>query len=84
MKLKESSSSRRMPTKDRNDGRSKKLAVLNRRIVRLSSELETLQFMQDRLARELEPGASRQGVSVWPRRPRQSGERGRRGSRRST
>lgn len=33
----------------------KRLARINRRITRLSSELETLQFMQDRLERELEP-----------------------------
>jgi hypothetical protein len=30
-----------------------KLARLNRRITRLSAELETLHFMQDRLEREL-------------------------------
>ena len=34
----------------------RRLAVLNRRIVRLSSELETLQYLQDRLERELGPG----------------------------
>jgi hypothetical protein len=43
-----------MTSRRRNDRSAKKLAVLNRRIVRLSSELETLQFMQDRLERELE------------------------------
>ena len=33
---------------------ARKLMRLNRRITKLSSELETLQFMQDRLERELE------------------------------
>lgn len=38
------------------DPKAKKLARLNRRITRLSSELETLAFMQGRLERELESG----------------------------
>lgn len=37
----------------------RKLAVLNRKIIRLSSELETLQYLQDRLEREMTPLASR-------------------------
>lgn len=35
----------------------RRLAKLNRRIVRLSSELETLHYMQDRLEREIERDA---------------------------
>lgn len=60
----------------------KRLAVLNRRIVRLSSELETLQYMQDRLERELEPGGNvkkERDVSSSPRRTREPLARGRRG-----
>ena len=56
-----------MPERER---KTRKLAVLNRRIVRLSAELETLQFMQDRLERQLEPGGTPQGVSSSPRRSR--------------
>jgi hypothetical protein len=59
--------------------RTKKLAVLNRRIALLSTELETLQYMQDRLERELEPGGRRGDVASSPRRPRKTDERGRRG-----
>lgn len=38
--------------------RAKKLARLNRRITRLSNELEALAFMQDRLEREIESSRS--------------------------
>jgi hypothetical protein len=58
--------------------KSKKLAVLNRRIVRLGSELETLQFMKDHLERELERGGDGRGVSSSLRRPRRPHQRGRR------
>lgn len=37
------------------ESRARKLANINRKIMQLSSELETLQYMQDRLERELEP-----------------------------
>ena len=36
-------------------GKVRQLVRLNSRITRLSSELETLQFLQDRLERELAP-----------------------------
>lgn len=58
--------------------RSKKLAVLNRRIVRLGSELETLQFMKDHLESELGPGEVRKDVPSSLRRPRRPHQRGRR------
>lgn len=41
---------------NRQGQRARRLVRLNRRITKLSSELETLQFMQDRLERELESG----------------------------
>lgn len=45
-------------------GKARRLARLNSRITRLSSELETLQFMQDRLERELAlRGKPRGGVA---------------------
>lgn len=50
-----------MRQKDGQAGRSSKvrrLARLNSRITQLGSELETLQFMQDRLERELAPFSS--------------------------
>jgi hypothetical protein len=59
----------------------RKLAVLNRKIVRLSSELETLQYMQDLLEREMTPLTSRsQEVSSSPRRSRRHDQRERRAS----
>lgn len=62
-------------------GKFRKLAVLNRRIVRLSSELETLQYLQDRLEREMTPPASRaQDVMPSPRRSRRHNQRERRAS----
>lgn len=36
-------------------GKARQLVRLNSKITRLSSELETLQFLQDRLERELAP-----------------------------
>jgi hypothetical protein len=56
----------------------KRLAVLNRKIIRLGSELETLQFMQDRLERDLRPGGRRSREASL-RRPRETPARGRRG-----
>jgi len=58
----------------------RKLAVLNRKIVRLSSELETLQYLQDRLEREMTPPADPpQEASSSLRRSRRHERRERRG-----
>lgn len=57
----------------------RKLAVLNRKIVRLSSELETLQYLQDRLEREMTPSAApSQDATSSPCRSRQHDRRERR------
>ncbi len=44
--------------------RVRQLARLNSKITRLSSELETLQFLQDRLEREIAP-SDRGAVRGW-------------------
>ena len=49
-----------MPTKMK---RAAKLAAVNRKIVQLSAELETLQFMQDHLERELGPVAGPKDIA---------------------
>lgn len=49
-------------------GKVRRLARLNSRITRLSSELETLQFLQDRLERELAPSDGGAGRG-WGRSP---------------
>jgi hypothetical protein len=46
---------------DGRGGKVRRLARLNSRITRLSSELETLQFLQDRLEKELAPSEGGEG-----------------------
>lgn len=49
-------------------GKVRRLVRLNSKITRLSSELETLQFLQDRLERELAP-ADRGEARDWKQSP---------------